>query len=70
MMRLLLVGFFGYATYRMARAFVRSVPDDFEPVGLLPPARPQATRRPRARTANGRSARKQLPKSVSESLHT
>ena len=37
MMRLLLVGLFGYATYRLALAFVRSVPDDFEPIGLLPP---------------------------------
>lgn len=37
MMRLLLVALFGYATYRLTRAFVRSVPDDFEPVGLLAP---------------------------------
>jgi hypothetical protein len=41
MMRLLLVGLFGYATYRLARAFVRSVPDDFEPVGLLEPPKPE-----------------------------
>ena len=40
MIRLLLVGLFGYVTYRYARAFVRSVPDDFEPVGLLPAPKP------------------------------
>ena len=37
MMRLVLVALFGYASYRLARAFVRSVPDDFEPIGLLAP---------------------------------
>jgi len=42
MIRLLLVGLFGYLTYRSARAFIRSVPDDFEPVGLLPPPKPAA----------------------------
>ena len=48
MIRLLLVGLFGYVTYRYARAFVRSVPDDFEPVGLLPPPKPAtATVRPK-----------------------
>jgi hypothetical protein len=58
MMRLLLVGLFGYAAYKLASAFVRSVPSDFEPVGLLPPpenpaAGPEAkstiTRRSRTR---------------------
>ena len=43
MIRLLLVGLFGYVTYRYARAFIRSVPDDFEPVGLLPPKPATAT---------------------------
>jgi len=56
MMRLLLVGLFGYVTYRYARAFVRSVPGDFEPVALLPP--PQ-TEDPTARqkTASARHSR-------------
>ena len=55
MIRLLLVGLFGYVTYRYARAFLRSVPDGFEPVGLLPPPQPvTATVRPkRAKAARG-----------------
>ena len=56
MMRMLLVALFGYATYRLARAFVRSVPDDFEPIGLLPPpasANAAAHSRPK-RAAAGR----------------
>jgi hypothetical protein len=47
MIKLLLVGVFGYVAYRYARAFVRSVPGDFEPVGLLPPP-------PKAVTATAR----------------
>lgn len=55
MMRLLLVGLFGYATYRVARGFVRSVPGDFEPVGLLPPPRTlDVTARPKARSTPAR----------------
>jgi hypothetical protein len=55
MMRLLLVGLFGYATYRMARAFVASVPSDFEPVGLLPAPDPDnAAQRPKAKSARAR----------------
>ena len=60
MMRLLLVGLFGYATYRLARAFVRSVPGDFEPVGLLPPPASvdaAAHSRPRKTTARRGRAR-------------
>lgn len=56
MMKLLLVALFGLATYKIARDFVRSVPGDFEPVGLLPPpnaeaptVRAKAARRSRAR---------------------
>lgn len=56
MMRLLLLGLFGYATYRMARAFVSSVPSDFEPVGLLPPPDPDnGTARPKAKSAANRA---------------
>ena len=48
MIKLLLVGVFGYVAYRYARAFIRSVPDDFEPVGLLPPPKAvTATARPK-----------------------
>jgi hypothetical protein len=60
MMRLLLVGLFGYAAYRFARAFVRSVPGDFEPVGLLPPpasVNAAAHSRPKGATARRRRAR-------------
>jgi hypothetical protein len=56
MIRLLLVGLFGYVTYRYARAFIRSVPDNFEPVGLLPPPKPVTTVRPK-KTSAGRRAR-------------
>jgi hypothetical protein len=49
MIRLLLAGLVGYAVYRAGRRFVRSVPVDFEPVGLLPPP----DRKPR-RTAGRR----------------
>ena len=56
MMRLLLVGLFGYATYRMARAFVRSVPSDFEPVGLLPPPSSRSSAQlPKAKSATTRA---------------
>jgi hypothetical protein len=41
MMRLLLLGLVGYAAYRVARNFVDSVPDDFEPVGLIPSPSPR-----------------------------
>jgi hypothetical protein len=59
MMRLLLVGLFGYATYRLARAFVRSVPGDFEPVGLLPPPETSdATTRAKARRTTSRGNRR------------
>ena len=51
MIRILLAGLVGYALYRAGRRFIRSVPADFEPIGLLPPAvnRPQAARRQKAR---------------------
>ena len=35
MLRLLLIGAAGYIAYTFAKTFVRSVPGDFEPVGLL-----------------------------------
>ena len=54
MMRLLLVALFGYATYRLARAFVRSVPDDFEPVGLLAPTSVDAAAHSRPKKAAAR----------------
>jgi hypothetical protein len=58
MIRLLLVGLFSYVTYRYARAFVRSVPDDFEPVGLLAPPKPAtATDRSRMAKATARVRR-------------
>jgi hypothetical protein len=37
MLRLILIAALGYATYRVARQVYRQAPDDFEPVGLLPP---------------------------------
>ena len=56
MIRLLLVGLFAYATYRVARGFVRSVPTDFEPVGLLPPPGSEvAAERPAANSATTRA---------------
>ena len=56
MIRLLLVGLFGFVTYRYARAFIRSVPGDFEPVGLLSPPKPaSATARPKKAKAARRT---------------
>ena len=57
MMRLLLVGLFGLATYKLARAFVRSVPDDFEPIGLPPPKAENPSLRPKAASSTARRSR-------------
>ena len=58
MMRLLLVALFGLATYKFARAFVRSVPGDFEPIGLLPaPETENPSLRPKAASSTARRSR-------------
>jgi hypothetical protein len=37
MVRLIVIAALGYGAYRIAKQFIRSVPDDFEPVALIAP---------------------------------
>lgn len=55
MLRLIIAGLLGYATYRVAREFVSSVPDNFEPVGVLPPPRRRAAHPATSKRAAGKS---------------
>jgi hypothetical protein len=43
MLRIIVIAALGYVGYRAAKRFVRSVPSDFEPVGLLPPPAKEET---------------------------
>jgi hypothetical protein len=43
MARLILLAALGYVGYRVAKRFIRSVPSDFEPVGLLPPPKEEGS---------------------------
>ena len=55
MTRLILLAALGYVGYRVAKRFVRTMPDNFEPVGLLP-APPLAIAAPaEGEQAEGRS---------------
>ena len=53
MTRLVLLAALGYVGYRVAKRFIRTAPDKFKPVGLLP-APPLAIEAPRK--ANKRKA--------------
>lgn len=47
MFRLAILGALGFIAYRIGREFVRSVPDDFEPVGVPPAGQRKSPRKPR-----------------------
>ena len=50
MTRLIILALLGYGAYRVARHFIKSVPGDFEPILLAPPASTPKTARVHARS--------------------